>query len=152
MNHQFQNIEICVVGLGYVGLPLALAFGQKFRTIGVDINVERIEELKSKRDKTGQSEIEDFNLATYVSFETKIPVGSSQKRIYIVTVPTTVDEFKKPDLSSIKSASESIARKLKKGDVVIYESTVYPGCTEEFCVPLLEKISGVRENEDFVGG
>ncbi|KPM48543.1 hypothetical protein [Jiulongibacter sediminis] len=96
MNHQFQNIEICVVGLGYVGLPLALAFGQKFRTIGIDINAERIEELKSKKDKTGQSEIEDFNRAVNVTFKTEIPNSTSQKRVYLVTVPTTVDEFKKP--------------------------------------------------------
>jgi UDP-N-acetyl-D-galactosamine dehydrogenase len=152
VNHQFQNIEICVVGLGYVGLPLALAFGQTFRTIGVDINALRIEELKSKKDKTGQSNTEDFNLAVHVSFETEIPKSISLKRVYIITVPTTVDEFKKPDLSSIQRATESIAACLKKEDVVIYESTVYPGCTEEFCVPLLEKISGLRYNEDFFVG
>ncbi len=152
MNHQFQNIEICVVGLGYVGLPLALAFGQKFRTIGIDINAERIEELKSKKDKTGQSEIEDFNRAVNATFKTEILHSTSEKRVYLVTVPTTVDEFKKPDLSSIQRATESIAACLKKEDVVIYESTVYPGCTEEFCVPILEKISGLAFNQDFFVG
>ena len=152
MKNQFPNIEICVIGLGYVGLPLTLAFGQKFSTIGVDINTERIEELRSKSDRTGQSEIGDFEKAHRVSFESVIPNSSFPKRVYIVTVPTKVDEFKKPDLSSIKSASVSIAQKLRKGEVIIYESTVYPGCTEEFCVPILEENSGLKYNEDFFVG
>ncbi|MGR3811419.1 nucleotide sugar dehydrogenase [Jiulongibacter sp. NS-SX5] len=146
------QFEICVIGLGYVGLPLAMAFGQKYKTYGVDINNKRIEQLKDGHDKNSQVSIEELKSINSLQFETVIPQKNSVKRYYIITVPTTIDENKKPDLSYLKSASESVGEHLKVGDIVIYESTVYPGCTEEYCIPILEKVSNLKFNSEFYVG
>lgn len=148
-----SNINIKVVGLGYVGLPLAVEFGKKYLTIGFDVNETRINELKNGHDRT--RELSDLQLkeATYLVFTTDINIGDSSKpSIFVVTVPTPIDIYKKPDLTPLIKASESVGKALKKGDIVIYESTVYPGCTEEDCVPILEKFSGLKFNIDFFCG
>jgi UDP-N-acetyl-D-galactosamine dehydrogenase len=149
-----ENIRITVVGLGYVGLPLAVEFGKIHPTVGFDINKERVAELERGCDRTRETSTEEINAATKLSFVTSLnpsPVGKETK-VYIVTVPTPIDQFKKPDLRPLISASTMIGQVLKKGDVVIYESTVYPGCTEEDCVPVLEQVSGLTFNEDFFCG
>lgn len=146
-----QQKTIAIIGLGYVGLPLAAEFGKKFNTIGIDIHQERIDELKKGIDRTRELESEALKAAHLLSFSTKIE-DASEAQIYIITVPTPVDKFNNPDLTPVRKATESAAAVLKKGDIVIYESTVYPGVTEEFCVPILEKISGLKFNEDFFCG
>jgi UDP-N-acetyl-D-galactosamine dehydrogenase len=150
-----SDIKIRIVGLGYIGLPLAVAFGEKYDTIGVDINSERINELRKGYDRTREierSQILDSNLLDFVDTLPPKEVSDDCWMVYIVTVPTPIDEFNKPNLMPLLSASASIGKVLKKGDVVIYESTVYPGCTEEDCVPELEKSSGLRFNQDFFCG
>ncbi len=149
-----SNIQITIVGLGYVGLPLAVEFGKKYSTTGVDINKERIEELERGFDRTKELKEEQIKEAKLLTFSTNIyPVQNNlANRVFIVTVPTPIDQFKKPDLRPLISASKSVGEVLKKGDIVIYESTVYPGCTEEDCVPVLEKFSGLKYNEDFYCG
>ncbi|MCE7041271.1 nucleotide sugar dehydrogenase [Dyadobacter sp. CY312] len=142
---------ICIVGLGYVGLPLAIEFGKKKKTIGLDINKQRISELKSNYDKTLEVDAEEFGRASQLSF-TDDPNEIRHADIYIVTVPTPVDQFNNPDLTPVRKATETVAKNLKLGDIVIYESTVYPGITEDFCVPILEEISGLRYNSDFYCG
>lgn len=146
-----QNRVIAIVGLGYVGLPLAVEFGRKYSTIGFDINEARIESLSSGVDKT--LEVSDVELAgsTRLSFTSKVNDLVSANT-YIVTVPTPINEHKQPDLTPLIKASESIGKLLKPGDIVIYESTVYPGATEEDCVPVLEEVSGLVFNQDFFVG
>lgn len=143
--------KIGVIGLGYVGLPLAVEFGKVFNVIGFDINKERIEELRKGYDRTLEVESEELRRASKLIFSTEIQ-DLEGVTYFIVTVPTPVDEFKKPDLSPLISASKTVGSVLKRGAIVIYESTVYPGCTEEICVPVLEKVSGLKFNIDFFCG
>jgi len=144
--------KIAIIGLGYVGLPLAHAFSEKYEVIGFDINKIRIDELNRGHDRT--LELSDAQL---VEIKDKIIFSTSLEdiascNIYIITVPTPIDESNRPDLSPLIKSSQSIARVLKKGDIVIYESTVYPGVTEEVCIPELEKVSGLKFNKDFFAG
>src|SRR5258708_4103349 len=143
--------KVAIIGLGYVGLPLAVEFGKVMDTIGFDIDLERISELKKARDRTLEVEPEELKEAKQLKF-TSAGEDVRQANYYIVTVPTPVDEFKTPDLRPLESASKLVGGALKKGDIVIYESTVYPGCTEEICVPVLEKTSGLKFNQDFFCG
>jgi UDP-N-acetyl-D-glucosamine/UDP-N-acetyl-D-galactosamine dehydrogenase len=146
-----RGARVGVVGLGYVGLPLAVEFGKHFRTMGLDLKPERIRELASGRDSTLEVSRAELRGATQLTFTTNVK-DLRRCGVYIVTVPTPIDEYKRPDLSPLVSASRAIGTVLKKGDVVIYESTVYPGCTEEVCVPILEKVSGLKFNRDFFAG
>src|SRR5690606_9334245 len=133
--------KIGVIGLGYVGLPLAVEFGKKLDVVGFDINQERIAELKKGFDRTREVDSPELKSSTKLTFSSDLNDLKSVN-YFIVTVPTPVDEFKTPDLKPLQSASKTVGSVLKKGDIVIYESTVYPGCTEEICVPVLEKTSG----------
>jgi len=142
---------IAVIGLGYVGLPLAVEFGKIRRVIGFDVKPGRIAELRAGRDHTREVEPEELAAARQLEF-TDDPAELSQATVFIVTVPTPIDACKRPDLTPLLKASETVGRALKRGDVVIYESTVYPGATEEDCVPVLERVSGLAFNEDFVCG
>ncbi|MDH5691947.1 MAG: Vi polysaccharide biosynthesis UDP-N-acetylglucosamine C-6 dehydrogenase TviB [Gammaproteobacteria bacterium] len=146
-----NEIKIGVVGLGYVGLPLAVEFGKKYPTKGLDINVPRVEQLKSGHDSTLEVEDEELKTATKLSYHTDLN-EVADCNFYIVTVPTPIDKYKRPDLSPLVSASNAVGKILKKGDVVVYESTVYPGATEEDCVPILERVSGLKMNQDFYVG
>tara|TARA_R110001592_G_scaffold58709_6_gene177641 strand:+ start:374 stop:1636 length:1263 start_codon:yes stop_codon:yes gene_type:complete len=143
--------KIAVIGLGYVGLPLAAAFGEKRDIVGFDINSKRIAELKDGVDFTREVSREELAAASGLSFTDNLE-GIRDCQIYIVTVPTPIDEFKTPDLTPLVKASETVGQVLKRGDIVIYESTVYPGATEEVCVPVLEKVSGLAFNKDFYAG
>ena len=143
--------RIGIIGLGYVGLPLAVEFGKILSVIGFDINTERIEELKRGYDRTREVEPEELLKSKHLTYSSVVG-DLKEASYYIVTVPTPIDEFKKPDLRPLESASRTVGTVLKKGDIVIYESTVYPGCTEEVCVPILEKTSGLRFNIDFFCG
>ncbi|MGO1502895.1 MAG: Vi polysaccharide biosynthesis UDP-N-acetylglucosamine C-6 dehydrogenase TviB [Marinobacter sp.] len=143
--------KIAVIGLGYVGLPLAVAFGEKRAVIGFDINRKRIEELNAGKDITQEVSAEELSTAPGLSFSTSVD-DLAQCQIFIVTVPTPIDEFKRPDLTPLIKASETVGKVLKQGDIVVYESTVYPGATEEVCVPVLEQVSGLRFNQDFYAG
>ena len=143
--------KITVVGLGYVGLPLAVEFGKKFQTVGFDINQGRVNELLSGKDSTLEVEEENLKAADKLTFTTSSN-DIADSSIYIVTVPTPIDKNKRPDLTPLEKSSVTIGKVLKKGDVVIYESTVFPGCTEEVCVPILEKESGLIFNQDFYCG
>jgi len=147
----FDDLKIAVIGLGYVGLPLAVEFGNKFKVIGFDVNKFRIDKLKKGIDETLEITKEELKKSKYLKFTSKID-NIKDSNIFIVTVPTPIDEFKKPDLSFLKHASDSIGLYLKKGDIVVYESTVYPGVTEEICVPILEEKSGLIFNKDFYCG
>lgn len=152
--------RIAIIGLGYVGLPLALEFAKKHDVLGFDINKARIEELSRGEDRTKEANLEDLQNAINVKKMSgdKGLIFSFNKEdlrrynIFIVTVPTPIDQFKAPDLTPLRKASEMLGSVLKKGDLVIYESTVYPGCTEDDCVPILEKISGLKFNIDFFAG
>ena len=144
-------MRLAIIGLGYVGLPLAVEFGKKYDTIGFDINATRIEELKEGIDRTLEVNTKELQEAKNLSFTTSID-DIKNANIYIVTVPTPIDEHKNPDLTPLIMASRTVGRVLKKGDIVIYESTVFPGCTEEVCVPELERESGLKYNEDFFCG
>jgi UDP-N-acetyl-D-glucosamine/UDP-N-acetyl-D-galactosamine dehydrogenase len=146
-----KNARIAVIGLGYVGLPLAVEFGKKRAVIGFDINTARIAALKARKDSTLEVSTEEFAAAKHLSFSSTMS-ELSVCNTYIVTVPTPIDEHKQPDLTPLIRASETIGQVLKRGDVVIYESTVYPGATEEDCVPILEKKSGLKFNVDFFAG
>jgi UDP-N-acetyl-D-galactosamine dehydrogenase len=148
---EIQEVKLAVVGLGYVGLPLAVEFGKKRSVLGFDINARRIAELKSGQDHTLEVDAHELAEASKLSF-TSEPTHLAEANVFIVTVPTPIDEYKQPDLTPLIRASESIGKVLKRGDIVIYESTVYPGATEEECVPVLERISGLRFNEDFYAG
>ncbi|MBS4064555.1 MAG: nucleotide sugar dehydrogenase, partial [Chitinophagaceae bacterium] len=143
--------KIAVIGLGYVGLPLAVEFGKKITVIGFDIDQVRIEELKNGIDRTNESGEDEIRSSLKLKFSSEISDIVSCN-IYIVTVPTPIDNFKKPDLSPLLKASKMIGEILKKDDIVIYESTVYPGCTEEDCVPVLEEFSKLKFNVDFFCG
>ena len=143
--------KIAIIGLGYVGLPLAVEFGKKYATVGFDINQNRIEELLKGKDSTLEVEPSDLKLADKLSFSTNLE-DIKECTIYIITVPTPIDKNKRPDLTPLEKSSESICKVLKKGDIVIYESTVFPGCTEEVCVPILEAGSGLTYNKDFYCG
>ena len=151
MNALTNKPTIAIIGLGYVGLPLAIAFGNEYPTIGYDTNKHRVAELKEGKDLTLQSSKASIEGATRLSFSDQIE-DIKNCTIYIVTVPTPVTNTKEPDLSFLLTATKSIGEVLKKGDIVIYESTVYPGCTEEDCVPVLEKSSGLIFNTDFYCG
>jgi UDP-N-acetyl-D-galactosamine dehydrogenase len=152
--------KIAIIGLGYVGLPLAIEFGKKYSVLGFDINQLRIDELSLGKDRTNEADLEGLKLAmdlATISEEIGLTFSSNSSdlipcNIYIVTVPTPIDQFKAPDLTPLLKASEMLGKVLKKGDIVIYESTVYPGCTEEDCVPVLEKNSGLSFNVDFFCG
>jgi UDP-N-acetyl-D-galactosamine dehydrogenase len=144
-------MTIAIIGLGYVGLPLAVEFGKKYTVIGFDIKKERIEELKQSKDSTLEVSAEELISSKTLSFSHEAEDLKSAT-IFIVTVPTPVDKSKKPDLTPLIKASETVGKVLKKNDIVIYESTVYPGCTEEDCVPILEKFSGLTFNQDFFCG
>ncbi|MFM8312717.1 MAG: Vi polysaccharide biosynthesis UDP-N-acetylglucosamine C-6 dehydrogenase TviB [Deltaproteobacteria bacterium] len=146
-----SNLKIAVIGLGYVGLPLAVEFGRKRSVLGFDINSSRIDELKTGKDSTLEVSSEELKSATQLTFTTQIE-DLKKANCYIVTVPTPIDEYKRPDLRPLLSASKTVGSVLKKGDIVIYESTVYPGTTEEDCVPVLEKNSGLKFNQDFFCG
>src|SRR5690606_6142153 len=143
--------RIAVIGLGYVGLPLAAAFGEKREVVGFDINPKRIAELKDGIDYTREVSRNELVAASKLSFTDSLD-GIADCQVYIVTVPTPIDEYKSPDLTPLIKASESVGKVLKKGDIVIYESTVFPGATEEVCVPVLEKMSGLKFNQDFFAG
>ncbi|HEY8511572.1 MAG TPA: nucleotide sugar dehydrogenase [Cyclobacteriaceae bacterium] len=143
--------KIGIIGLGYVGLPLAVEFGKVMDVVGFDINQTRIDELKRGHDRTRECEPAELAEAKKLTFTSNLEDLRSVN-IYIVTVPTPVDEFKKPDLSPLISASKTVGQVLKKNDIVIYESTVFPGCTEEICVPELERVSGLKFNVDFYCG
>ena len=146
-----EKVKIAVIGQGYVGLPLAIEFGKKYPTIGFDVNEGRIDELKKGFDHTNEASPEQLSSAKQLTFSANIN-DISTCNIYIVTVPTPIDEFKTPDLNPLRGASTMLGKILKKGDTVIYESTVYPGCTEEVCVPLLEQASELVFNKDFYCG
>ena len=145
------KIKLAIIGLGYVGLPLAVEFGKQRPVVGFDINQKRIDELKAGHDSTLETEPEELNAASHLNFSTKMDDLRSCN-CFIVTVPTPIDEHKRPDLTPLIKASETVGKVLKSGDIVIYESTVYPGCTEEDCVPVLEKFSGLKFNQDFFCG
>lgn len=146
-----NTLVLGVIGLGYVGLPLAVEFGKKYQVIGFDINEKRISELENGKDRTLEVSSEELKEVKKLSYTNKLE-DLKQADVFIVTVPTPVDDFKVPDLTPVLKASETVGKVLKKGDVVIYESTVYPGCTEEECVPVLEKFSGLKFNKDFYCG
>ncbi|MEE9325648.1 MAG: nucleotide sugar dehydrogenase, partial [Cocleimonas sp.] len=146
-----KDIKIAIIGLGYVGLPLAIEFGKKITTIGFDINKPRIDELKSGRDSTLEVEPEEMAEATKISYTSNLD-DIEDCNIFIVTVPTPIDDYNRPDLTPLEKSSASVGKVLSKGDTVIYESTVYPGATEEVCIPILEKESGLTFNKDFFAG
>ena len=149
-----QNLEtarIAIIGLGYVGLPLAVEFGKRYDTVGFDIRAERVEALRGGRDNTLEVEAAELASAKRLTYSASLD-DIRDCTVFIVTVPTPIDSAKRPDLRPLTLASESLGHVLKRGDTVIYESTVYPGCTEEVCVPILERISGLRFNQDFFVG
>ena len=146
-----RKLKIGIVGLGYVGLPLAVEFGKKYSTIGLDLNKSRIKELNQGVDKTLELTKNQIESSSKLSF-THDPIKLQDCNIYIVTVPTPVDDYKNPDLKPLKAATGTISKMLSKDNIVIYESTVFPGCTEEVCVPILEKESGYKYNKDFFCG
>ena len=146
-----EDVRIAVIGLGYVGLPLAVEFGKKYDTVGFDIRGSRVEELRAGKDATLEVEPEELAAATRLRYSDALE-DLRDRNVYIVTVPTPIDAAKRPDLTPLVRASEMLAKVLKRGDVVVYESTVYPGCTEEVCVPLLEAGSGLKFNQDFFAG
>jgi UDP-N-acetyl-D-galactosamine dehydrogenase len=145
------DLKLAIIGLGYVGLPLAIEFGKQRSVVGFDINQVRVDELRSSQDHTLEASPEELKAALYLSFTTDM-ADLIECNCFIVTVPTPIDEHKQPDLTSLIQASEAIGRVLKPGDIVIYESTVYPGATEEDCVPVLEKYSGLKFNQEFFAG
>jgi UDP-N-acetyl-D-galactosamine dehydrogenase len=146
-----RNIKLAIIGLGYVGLPLAVEFCKKRPVIGYDINATRIEALKNGYDHTLEIDAAELAQATQLHYTT-CPQDLAEANVYIVTVPTPIDEYKLPDLTPLIKASETVGAVLKRGDIVIYESTVYPGATEEDCIPVLERVSGLKYNQDFYAG
>ncbi len=146
-----SNVKLAIIGLGYVGLPLAVEFGKIRSVLGFDINSNRIDQLKAGQDLTQETEPEELQAAKHLS----LSINADELRgcnCFIVTVPTPIDRHKRPDLGPLLKASETVGKVLKQGDIVIYESTVYPGCTEDDCVPVLEKFSGLKFNQDFFCG
>lgn len=157
---EIMSKKIAIIGLGYVGLPLAIEFGKKYKVLGFDVNHSRIDELSLGHDRTNEADLNGLKQAIDLankkdsiglSFSSKIN-DLAAYNVYVVTVPTPIDRFNAPDLTPLITASEMLGKILKKGDIVIYESTVYPGCTEEDCVPILEKYSGLKFNRDFYCG
>lgn len=146
-----ETIKLAVIGLGYVGLPLAVEFGKKRSVVGFDINQPRIDALKAGHDSTLEVSDEELTQATGLSYTANLD-DLKDCNVYIVTVPTPINEHKQPDLTPLIKASETIGKVLQKGDIVIYESTVYPGATEDDCVPVLERVSGLVFNQDFYAG
>jgi len=146
-----KDTRLAIVGLGYVGLPLAVEFGKKYETTGFDINSRRIEELRRGVDNTLELDAAELADAGRLSYSSDL-ADIAGCNVYIVTVPTPIDQAKRPDLTPLVKASESLGKVLSRGDIVVYESTVYPGCTEEVCVPILERVSGLKFNEDFFAG
>ena len=146
-----SDIKLAIIGLGYVGLPLAVEFGKHRAVVGFDINPQRIAQLRSGYDQTLETEPEELRAASQLSFSTELD-DLRTCNCFIVTVPTPIDEHKRPDLTPLIKASETVGKVLKPGDIVIYESTVYPGCTEEDCVPVLEKFSGLKYQQGFYCG
>lgn len=147
----FENLQIGVIGLGYVGLPLAVEFGKQYKTLGFDINSKRIAELSEHIDNTLEVESKEIAEATFLSFSSN-RASLESCNFYIVTVPTPIDEHRQPDLTPLVKASETLGHVIKRGDIVVYESTVYPGATEEDCIPVIERISGLKFNVDFFAG
>ncbi len=148
---QLPELKIAIIGLGYVGLPLAVEFGKKVPVTGFDIHQRRIDELKAGQDHTLEVSAEELKQATRLTYTAQLE-DLKDCNFYIVTVPTPIDDFKQPDLTPLIKASTSIGQVLKKGDIVVYESTVYPGATEEACIPVLEQVSGLKFNQDFFAG
>ena len=148
---KLRKCRVGVVGLGYVGLPLAVEFGKHFETIGFDVNPSRVTQLRRGRDSTLEVTRAELKSAQRLTFTTELK-RLQRSQVFIVTVPTPIDDYKRPDLTPLMRASESVATVLRKGALVIYESTVYPGCTEEVCVPILERVSGLKFNRDFFVG
>src|SRR3990172_6092907 len=146
-----ENVRVGIVGLGYVGLPLAVYLARNFPVTGFDVNNARVVELGVGQDRTGEVTDEEFAAARTLSFSAD-PKALEACNFYIVTVPTPIDQAKRPDLTALMRASETVGKTLRPGDVVVYESTVYPGATEEDCVPVLEKFSGLKFNADFYAG
>ncbi|RYU44059.1 Vi polysaccharide biosynthesis UDP-N-acetylglucosamine C-6 dehydrogenase TviB [Aliivibrio finisterrensis] len=151
MSVTFDNLKIAIIGLGYVGLPLAVEFGKKNKTVGFDINQARIDELKIGEDSTLECSSEELKEATYLSYTANL--GELKDcNFYIVTVPTPIDDHKQPDLTPLVKASEALGSIVSQGDIIVYESTVYPGATEEVCLPVVERISNMTFNKDFFAG
>ncbi len=146
-----HTTKIAIIGLGYVGLPLAVEFGKQFDTLGFDINTQRVAQLRSGQDRTLETTPEELALAARLQFSTDASALAGCN-VFIVTVPTPIDKANRPDLTPLVKASETVGKALKSGDIVIYESTVYPGATEEVCVPILEQFSGLKFNQDFFCG
>jgi UDP-N-acetyl-D-galactosamine dehydrogenase len=146
-----EEARIAIVGLGYVGLPLAVEFGKHYATTGFDINAARVDALRAGHDATLEVESEELAAATHLRFSAQLD-DLRECNVYIVTVPTPIDSAKRPDLTPLVKASETLGKVLKRGDIVVYESTVYPGCTEEVCVPILARVSGLVFNRDFFAG
>src|SRR5262245_19902571 len=151
MDLSMRGCRIGVVGVGYVGLPLAVEFGKHFDTVGFDIKAGRIAELKAGKDSTLECSTAELRAAKRLKYSTSLK-DLAKCRVFIVTVPTPIDRYNRPDLTPLEKSSETVGKVLKKGDIVIYESTVYPGCTEEICVPILERESGLKFNQDFFAG
>ncbi len=151
MMNKLSQVKVAVIGLGYVGLPLAVEFAKKYQTIGFDINSTRVSELKQGSDVTLEVSADELTAADYISYSSEV-ADLKNSNVYIVTVPTPIDEYKQPDLTPLVKASEMLAKVITKGDVVIYESTVYPGATEEVCLPQIEKDSSLIFNKDFFAG
>ncbi len=151
MQRDFNDVKIGVIGLGYVGLPLAVEFGKRYQTLGFDINPSRIAELSRGIDSTLEVAKEELSQASHLRYSADISDLKSCN-IYILTVPTPIDQFNRPDLGPLVKASEMVGQVIKHGDIVIYESTVYPGATEEDCIPIIEKVSGLKFNHDFFAG
>ena len=157
--NQPHKVKIAIIGLGYVGLPLAIEFAKKYNVLGFDINSNRVKELKNGQDSTREAHIQDLKNVVELRKNGEIGLHFSSDEndlkdfhIFIITVPTPINQFKSPDLTLLLKASAMLGNVLKKNDIVIYESTVYPGCTEEDCVPVLESVSGLKFNEDFFVG
>lgn len=148
---KLSEVKVAIIGLGYVGLPLAVEFGKKVPVVGFDIYQKRIDELKSGKDHTLEVSLEELALSTQLDYSSNLE-DLKDCNFFIVTVPTPIDKFKQPDLMPLVKASQSIGNVLKKGDIVVYESTVYPGATEEVCIPVLEQVSGLTFNQDFFAG
>ncbi|TCB70950.1 Vi polysaccharide biosynthesis UDP-N-acetylglucosamine C-6 dehydrogenase TviB [Acinetobacter sp. ANC 4216] len=148
---QLSELKIAIIGLGYVGLPLAVEFGKQVSVVGFDIHQKRIDELKSGQDHTLEVSPEELKQSTHLTYTANLE-DLKDCNFFIVTVPTPIDEYKQPDLTPLVKASQSIGKVLKDGDIVVYESTVYPGATEEVCIPELEKVSGLKFNQDFFAG
>ncbi|MCB1617107.1 MAG: Vi polysaccharide biosynthesis UDP-N-acetylglucosamine C-6 dehydrogenase TviB, partial [Pseudomonadales bacterium] len=150
-NFVVEQASIAIIGLGYVGLPLAVEFGKRYPTIGFDINIDRINELKNNHDSTLEVSDAELRGSSQLRFSND-PAPLQGANVYIVTVPTPIDRHRRPDLTPLQGASRTIGQVIKPGDVVIFESTVFPGATEEECIPLIEAASGLKYNQDFFAG